>query len=56
MKLYKSIIKDRKKENIKFEVTRHTIISAILLAMLEMSVFIEVYISSNLLEVCAKFF
>jgi uncharacterized membrane protein SpoIIM required for sporulation len=56
MKLYKAIIKDRKRETIKFEITRHTLISIILLMMLEISVFVEVYISSNLLSLCARFF
>ena len=55
MKLYGSIMKDRRKETIKLEVTRHTIFSCFLLIALELSVLIEVYISSNLLEICAKY-
>jgi hypothetical protein len=56
MKLYKTIVKDRKKEMIKFEIARHTLTSGVLLVMLEISVFIEVYISANLLKLCAGFF
>jgi uncharacterized membrane protein SpoIIM required for sporulation len=56
MKLYKAIIKDRNRETIKIEITRHTLISIILLAMLEISVLVEVYISSNLLLLCAGIF
>lgn len=56
MKLYKAIVKDKKRETIKLEITRHTIFSVILLVALEVSAFIEVYISSNLLEICAKYF
>lgn len=55
MKLYKSIIKDKRRENIKIEITRHTIFCGIILLMLEVSAFIEVYISTNLLQICAKY-
>lgn len=55
MKLYKSIVKDKRRENIKLEITRHTIFCAFILLMLEVSAFVEVYISTNLLEMCAKF-
>lgn len=55
MKLYKSIVKDKRKENIKLEITRHTIFCAIILAVLEISAFIEVYISTNLTQICAKY-
>lgn len=56
IKLYKSIVKDKRKENVKLEITRHTIFSAIVLIVLEISAFIEVYISTNLLQICAKYF
>lgn len=55
MKLYKSIIKDKRKENIKLEITRHTVFSGIMLIMLEISSFIEVYISTNLLQISIKY-
>lgn len=56
MKLYQAIIKDRRKETVKLEVTRHTIFSGVLLIALEVSAFVEVYISSNLLTICARYF
>lgn len=55
MKLYKSIIKDKRRENIKMEITRHTIFCGFILLMLELSAFIEVYISTNLLQICTKY-
>ncbi len=53
--LYKSIIKDRRKENIKIEIIRHTIFSLIMLAALLISSFVETYISSNLLISIVKY-
>lgn len=55
IKLYKSIVKDKRKENIKIEITRHTIFSIFILIMLELSAFLEVYVSTNLLQLCAKY-
>lgn len=52
MKLYKSIIKNREKENVKIEFFRHTIFCVIMLLLLVIASLIEVYISTNL----AKFF
>ena len=46
--LYKSIIKDKRKENIKIEIIRHTIFSLIILVVLLVASLIETYISSNL--------
>ena len=48
-KLYQSITKDRRKENIKLEVLRHTIFSGIICVLLILSSMIEVYISTSLL-------
>ena len=48
MKLYQSIMKDRRKENIKIEICRHTLFSFIMCMGLVLSSFIEVYLSSNL--------
>lgn len=48
MKLYKSIIKNREKENLKLEFFRHTIFCIIMLILLVISSFIEVYFSTNL--------
>lgn len=49
IKLYKSIMKDKRKENIKIEIFRHTIFSLFILGLLIGAAFIETYISSNLL-------
>lgn len=56
MKLYKSIMKDKRRENIKLEIIRHTIISIIALIFLVLASFIEVYISTNLFTSCIQFF
>ena len=53
--LYKSIMKDRRKENIKIEIIRHTVFSLIILAVLLFASLIETYISSNLLISIAKY-
>lgn len=55
-KLYKSIVKDRRKENIKLEILRHTIFSLVMLGFLVVSSMIEVFISTNLLKVVIKYF
>lgn len=55
MKLYKSIVKNKRKENIKIEITRHTIFSVFILILLGVSAIIEVYVSTSLLQICAKF-
>ena len=47
--LYKSIIKDRKKENINIEIIRHTLFCLIMLDVMAVASLIETYISSNLL-------
>ena len=56
IKLYKSIIKDRRKENIKVEIVRHTAFSGIMLIVLIVSSLIENIISINLLHSTIKFF
>jgi len=56
MKLYKSIVKDRRRENIKIEIFRHTIFSLFIGTVLICSSFIEVYISSNLLQGMVNYF
>lgn len=55
MKLYKSIMQDRRKENIKLEVFRHTIFSIFILILLILSSFVEVYISQGILNYCIKY-
>lgn len=55
-KLYKSIVKDRNKDNIKIEILRHTIFSTIMLVFLCISSIIEILISTNFLKNFIKYF
>lgn len=55
IKLYKSIMKDKRKENIKIEIIRHTVVSIIGLIFLVLATIIEVYISSSLLTMSLRF-
>lgn len=55
-KLYKSIVKDRNKENIKIEVVRHTIFSFIMLLILIVSSVVEIFLSTNILKGLIKYF
>lgn len=54
-KLYKSIMKDRRKENIKFEIIKHTIFSGIIGLGLISSSFVEVYLSTNIFRLFINF-
>lgn len=56
IKLYKSIITDRRRENIKLGIIKHTIICLLMLGVLILSSFIENIISINLLKIGIKFF
>ena len=56
MKLYQAIVKDKKRENIKIEMIRHSIFSIFILIILMISSFIEVYISNSLLSICIAYF
>lgn len=56
LKLYQSIMKDKRKENIKIEIFRHTIFCLMILIALAISSFIEVYISNNLLTLFIQYF
>lgn len=55
-KLYQSIIKDNRKENIKLEIIRHTVFSIVMLLLLILSSLIEIFISTNVLKVLIKYF
>ena len=55
-KFYQSIIKDRRKENIKISLIRHTILSILMLAIMIISSIIEVFISTNLLRIFIGYF
>lgn len=48
-RLYKSIMKDKRKENIKLEICRHTILSLFFAIFLVISSLIEVYCSTDIL-------
>ena len=54
--LYKSIIKDRRKETIKLEILKHTAFSVLMLAVLIISAIIKSNISGMLLENLIKYF
>ena len=56
IKLYKSIMKDKRRENIKLEIIRHTIFSLVMLTILAISSIIETYLSANLLVLCKSYF
>lgn len=55
IKLYKSIIADRRKENIKIEIIRHTLISIIMLTMLIVASVVENKVSLQLLKFGIKY-
>ena len=55
-KLYKSIVKDRAKENIKLEIIRHTVFSVIMLLVMILSSLVEVFICTNILKGIIKYF
>lgn len=55
IKLYKSILKDKRRENIKIEIYRHTIFSVFITFMLIVSSLIEVYVSTNVLQIFIKY-
>lgn len=55
MKLYKSIMQDRRKENIKLEVIRHTIFAIFILILLIASSFVEAYLSQGIFKYCLKY-
>ena len=55
-KLYKSIIKDRRKENIKLSIVKHSIVSAIIVLALVISSIIKIEISYRLIINLIKYF
>ena len=55
-KLYKSIIKDKRKENIKIEIIRHTIFSLIMLVFLSLASIVETFVSTQILKNLIKYF
>ena len=56
LKAYKSIYSDKRKENIKLELIRHTVFSTLILLILIASAIVETEISTNLLRGLIKYF
>ena len=56
IKLYKSIVRDKRRENIKLEIIRHTLISGFMIILIVMSTIIENAISLELLKMFIKYF
>lgn len=56
LKAYKSIYSDKRKENIKLELIRHTAFSGMVLLVLILSAVVETQISTNLLRSLIKYF
>lgn len=50
IRLHKSIMKDKRKENIKLEICRHSVLSILTAGVMILVAFIEVYISTAILE------
>lgn len=55
-KLYKSIVKDSGKENVKMEIVRHTMFSLIMIVTMVIASLVEVFISTNILKILIKYF
>ena len=56
VKLYKSIVKDKRKENIKLEILRHTMFSIIMLIVIVISSAVEIFMSTNGLKMLIQYF
>ena len=56
IKLYKSIVKDKTKENVKIEILRHTVFSIIMMIILVIASIIEIFMSTNILKMVIKYF
>lgn len=56
IRLYKSIVKDKRKENVKGKIVKHTMFSIMMLIFLMIASFLETYLSSNLFMLCIQFF
>ena len=55
MNLYQSIVKNKKRENVKLEFIRHTIFCIIMFIFLIISSLIEIYISTNLAKLVLNY-
>ena len=56
LKTYKSILNDKRRENIKLEIIRHTVFSILMALLLMLSAVVETEISTNLLRGVIKYF
>ena len=56
LKTYKSILNDKRRENIKLEIIRHTVFSILMALLLMLSAVVETEISSNLIRGLIKYF
>ena len=56
IKLYKSIVRDKNRENIKMEVIRHTLFSSIMVIILLVASVVEILISTNIFKKIIKYF
>jgi len=54
VKLYKSIMKNKQRENIKLEILRHTIFCLIMLISMVLSSIVEIYLSTNISVILLK--
>lgn len=54
LRLYKSIVKDKRRENIKIEILRHIVFSSFIGIIFLLGSFIEAYISTNLIMLFSK--
>lgn len=55
VKLYKSIMRNKQRENIKLEILRHTIFCGIMLVFMLISSIVEVYLSTNIAMILLKY-
>lgn len=55
IKLYRLIMEDRRRENIKIQILRHTVFSAFILIILAISSLVETYISGSLTTIFLKY-
>jgi stage II sporulation protein M len=56
IKVYKSIMKDKRRENIKLELIRHTVFSTFITILLVLSSLVEAYVSSNIFSMLTQVF
>jgi stage II sporulation protein M len=51
IKLYKSIIKDKRRENIKIEIFKYTIVATVIALISVLAAIVETYVSSNIFKI-----